>query len=257
MDNKSYYNTVLKVWQGVIKEAENDYTNLNLDLEIHQKLLKFFQVGNFYYYVFNVNTSELDLVSDHVETVLGYHPSEMNIQLLFTKIHPEDQPYVINFENAIVHFLKELPFDKVFEYKISYDFRMEKKDGTYVRILHQSLTIQQYADGGIEKALGLDTDISHLKKTGKPTLSFIGLEGNPSYIDVNPSEKLVEIQEYLSTREKEILQLIIKGESNKMIAATLKIAEQTVETHRKNMIQRNNLKNTPELVAKAIMEGWL
>lgn len=71
------------------------------------------------------------------------------------------------------------------------------------------------------------------------------------YIDQNvtvgKSDKVV-----LSNREKEILQLIANGHTSKKIAETLFIAKTTVDTHRKNMIRKLDLKNGNELVKYAI-----
>ena len=41
------------------------------------------------------------------------------------------------------------------------------------------------------------------------------------------------------------------------ISSILNISKQTVDTHRKNMLHKNNLNNTGELVAKAIRYGWI
>ena len=66
-------------------------------------------------------------------------------------------------------------------------------------------------------------------------------------VTVGKSEKIV-----LSNREKEILQLIANGNTSKDISETLFIAKTTVDTHRKNMIRKLNLKNGNELVKYAI-----
>ena len=66
-------------------------------------------------------------------------------------------------------------------------------------------------------------------------------------VTVGKSEKIV-----LSNREKEILQLIANGNTSKEISETLFIAKTTVDTHRKNMIRKLNLKNGNELVKYAI-----
>ena len=56
----------------------------------------------------------------------------------------------------------------------------------------------------------------------------------------------------LSSREKEILKHIIKGESNKMIANALGISESTVNTHRYNLMKKLNAKNSADLVRMAM-----
>lgn len=56
----------------------------------------------------------------------------------------------------------------------------------------------------------------------------------------------------LSSREKEILSLVGAGLSSKQIADELFIAKSTVDTHRKNMIRKLNLKGSSELIRYAI-----
>jgi DNA-binding CsgD family transcriptional regulator len=147
--------------------------------------------------------------------------------------------------------------DKIQKYKTRYDYRVKKADGNYIRVLQQILTIENGADGAIIRTLGIHTDITHLKPKGKPMLSIIGLEGEPSYIDIKIKSKFIEATDGLRKREKEIIALLISGKTNLEIAAQLHISKHTVETHRKNMLRRLNLKSTPQLVSRAIQEGWV
>ena len=59
----------------------------------------------------------------------------------------------------------------------------------------------------------------------------------------------------LTTRELEILQLIVDGKSNKEIAAQLKLSANTVAVHRANMMDALGLHKTAELVVYAIRNG--
>lgn len=63
--------------------------------------------------------------------------------------------------------------------------------------------------------------------------------------------------ELFSQREREVLDLLSKGRSSKAIADTLFITERTVETHRKNMIEKGQVKNTVELIAYAASLGLI
>jgi two-component system response regulator NreC len=56
----------------------------------------------------------------------------------------------------------------------------------------------------------------------------------------------------LTEREKEVLQLIAEGMSNKEIASALELSTYTVETHRNNLMQKLNLHNTAEIVLYAV-----
>lgn len=142
-------------------------------------------------------------------------------------------------------------------YKVRMDFRVRKKNGAYIRVLYQNICIQLFENGNISRALGLMTDISHLKLNGKPMLSFISIDGGPSYIDVQPGEILIPIDDPISKREKEILLMIMDGKLNKEIAHILNISKETVDKHRKNMIRKNNCANSSELISLAIKNGWL
>jgi two-component system, NarL family, response regulator NreC len=59
----------------------------------------------------------------------------------------------------------------------------------------------------------------------------------------------------LSPREREVLQLIAEGKSNKDIANLLSLSTYTVETHRANIMQKLNLKGVPELILYAVRKG--
>ena len=65
-----------------------------------------------------------------------------------------------------------------------------------------------------------------------------------------PSESL-----QLTTRELEVLQLIVHGKSNKEIAAVLGLSANTVAVHRANIMQTLGIHNTAELVVYAIRQG--
>ncbi len=59
----------------------------------------------------------------------------------------------------------------------------------------------------------------------------------------------------LTTRELEILQLIVHGKSNKEIAVVLGLSANTVAVHRANIMQTLSIHNTAELVVYAIRHG--
>jgi len=56
----------------------------------------------------------------------------------------------------------------------------------------------------------------------------------------------------ITPREKEVLQLVAKGNSTKQIADILGISIRTVESHRINMLKKMKVNNTAELVKKAV-----
>ena len=61
--------------------------------------------------------------------------------------------------------------------------------------------------------------------------------------------------ELLTPREREILQLIAEGKSNKDVANLLHLSVYTVETHRANIMEKLKLKSVPELILYAVRKG--
>lgn len=58
-----------------------------------------------------------------------------------------------------------------------------------------------------------------------------------------------------SSREREVLQLLVDGRSSKQIAATLCVSVKTIESHRKRFMDKLNLHSVAELTKYAIREG--
>ena len=135
--------------------------------------------------------------------------------------------------------------------------RYKKKNGDYVRILYQGLIIEHDEHGRLLRSIGINTDITYLKQEGKPLMSFIGMDDEPSFLDVGSKNVFVENKEEFTKREKQILILLIEGKLSKEISGALGISKQTVDTHRKNMLHKKNLSNTSELIGKAIRYGWI
>jgi DNA-binding NarL/FixJ family response regulator len=61
--------------------------------------------------------------------------------------------------------------------------------------------------------------------------------------------------EILGSREVEVLQLLAEGLTSSEIAARLRIATSTVETHRRNLMRKLNLHSIAELTKYAVREG--
>jgi len=59
----------------------------------------------------------------------------------------------------------------------------------------------------------------------------------------------------LAPREREILRAIATGKSTKEIAAALRVTPKTVETHRRRLMEKLNLRSVAELTKYAVMQG--
>ena len=67
-----------------------------------------------------------------------------------------------------------------------------------------------------------------------------------------PNRSPASAYDLLSDREKEVLQLLAEGKTNKEVATLLNLSTHTVETHRTHIMQKLSLHNTAEIVLYAV-----
>jgi two-component system response regulator NreC len=72
------------------------------------------------------------------------------------------------------------------------------------------------------------------------------------YVKTLQHRGLQDSYELLTDREREVLQLLAEGKSNKEVATLLDLSTYTVETHRTNLMHKLNLHNTAEIVLYAV-----
>lgn len=75
------------------------------------------------------------------------------------------------------------------------------------------------------------------------------------YIKVGLQKKRTDLQGTLTDREKEILNLLVEGFSNKEIADMLSISKNTVANHRAAVMRKLHVNKAAQLVRKAVNEG--
>jgi hypothetical protein len=80
------------------------------------RLLGAFQMGDFFYNLFNISESRIEFTSDGVRSLLGIAPEELTIDLFFDRIHPKDLPRVVEYEKLTADFLTVLPSSKILRY---------------------------------------------------------------------------------------------------------------------------------------------
>src|SRR6202167_3618841 len=85
-----------------------------------------------------------------------------------------------------------------------------------------------------------------------PAISKILVEDYMRQLENRGAEDTYEL---LTNREREILQLLAEGRTNKEVANMLNLSLYTVETHRTHILQKLNLHSVPELILYAVRKG--
>jgi two-component system, NarL family, response regulator NreC len=100
--------------------------------------------------------------------------------------------------------------------------------------------------------LGAIQAVTQNKSFFSPKVSRILAE---DYVRVLRQKGAVDSYDLLTSREREILQLLAEGKANKEVAAALNISPYTVETHRSHILEKLNLHNPAELILYAVRKG--
>ena len=94
--------------------------------------------------------------------------------------------------------------------------------------------------------------VSDGKAFFSPAISKMLVE---DYVRQMREREVEDSYELLTTREREVLQLLAEGKNNKEVAAILNLSLYTVETHRSNIFQKLNLHSGAELILYAVRKG--
>ncbi|GIZ07344.1 LuxR C-terminal-related transcriptional regulator [Flavobacterium sp. UMI-01] len=211
--------------------------------------------GLFYFYIIDFYDMSLENVSPAIREIHGFDPETVTFDAILDAIHPDDLEFVTKAEAFIIDFFyKKIGSEKLLRYKINYSFRFRLENGSYALFNHQSLMLSMDDNGGLGKSLNIHTRIDHLSNRNTHTVSLIGLDGEPSYMNLSIDNEN-QVTNTFSEREINIIKLISEGLNNEEIAEKLCISVMTVKTHRKNILAKSDSKNTAELVKNCILQG--
>lgn len=115
------------------------------------------------------------------------------------------------------------------------------------------------ANGYVLKNANMTSLIQYINEVhagGAPMTPVIARKVLTQFTKLQPAQE--QNEDYnLSSREKEVLQLLVKGKSYKMIAADLNINYETVHSHIKKIYQKLQVSSVGEAVSKTINQRIL
>ena len=213
--------------------------------------------GPFSFYIIDFFDMSLSHISPSLYEMHGFNPETITFNDVLGAIHPEDVEFVIKAEAFLTKFfLENVGREKLLTYKISYCHRARLEIGEYVLFNHQALMLTMDDNGGYGKSLNIHTRIDHLSNFNSYKISLIGLNGEPSFMNLSLDEENQDLREF-SKREIDIIKLLANGLNNNEIAEKLFISPLTVKKHRTNILTKSDSKNTVQLVKKCILQGLI
>ena len=196
-------------------------------------------------------------LSPRFESITGYRCKQFlneGLQFWFSVIHPADVQGVsdriskAHYELATNNSPPNEPLEL--------EYRIRRADGTVIWIRELKLIIS-FRDTKKDHILGCFCEISAEKNAEATAVRQLLdkekdihglLEVAASYQSRNDAANTTI---RISKREKQVLQLVAAGSSSKQIAAQLSISENTVETHRRRLLQKFKVNNSTALIQEA------
>ena len=218
---------------SILKKRKNDWIKLS-------------EVTHSIVLVFDCYTNKFIFVSDNIPKLYGLDSRRLFIhghQPVIEVIHPEDIDYGLLVRNKIYSTLHSFSNEEKKNYKAIHEMRIRNIRGEYIRIIEQEQVLELDKSGNIWLMLSvIDVDASHESEITKSHL-YNFKTGEQIFIDLSDT-----LNEPLTNRELEVLQLMKKGSLSKEIAETLKVSINTVNSHRQNILQKLKANNSIEAV---------
>jgi DNA-binding CsgD family transcriptional regulator/PAS domain-containing protein len=202
--------------------------------------------------IFDMNRKSHVYASPSYRKRLGISDEDdLGIEGFDRLMHPDD--YLGSLRNSVyfMRFALGLPGDGIRNYKLIQEFRIQNGSGGWLRVVEQFTCLEADHTGKPWLALSIldvspDQDVeTGFRATMTDTLTgeLYGMPGTKKAIS--------DENEPLSGRERQILTLISEGLVSKQVADRLFLSIHTVNTHRRNIINKMNVSNTAEAIRQA------
>jgi DNA-binding CsgD family transcriptional regulator len=204
--------------------------------------------NNQYLSVFDMLSMKTLFVSKGSIKMLGVKPEELNPYHFKEATHPDD---LKRQELGLVKLFKiahELFVAKKGEMLISSNFKLRIPNGTYTNQLVQCYFFYSPDPDNTVYLIDIRTDISWCNWCKKTRNGFHYYVGNDLSYFRYPDEELLMTGNIFSDREFEIIKLVHQGFDSEQIAEKLFLSRHTVNTHRKNILEKTGKAHISDLI---------
>ncbi len=262
----NHFDKIVDYWQSNYSKSIQESKKFKVP-EHFKRMANLMAPGKSFYYIANFHTLELELVSDSVEDFIGEKASFANMDKLLALALPSEIEKIHKKEKVIQSFFIDyLSPEEMLDYKITYTYKNKSYDGKERVMLHQATVLTLNEKGQFIHVFSIHSDISHLSVKSTEDVSFINIGDGPSYYNLETStgkfnpkqlQKSRSLKEVLTPRELEIIKELAIGKSVKEIASSLNLSSHTVKTHKKNILNKVDCKNSTHLVTICLAEGLI
>jgi len=208
-------------------------------------LEKMMKNNNQFFLIFDMIRMRINFSSKGTTELLGIDPEDITPYHFKEATHPDD---LKRNELGIAKLFKtahELYVEKKGELLISTNFRFRNFTGNYSNQLVQCYVFYSPLPNNSVYMININTDIDWYKKIKSGFHYYIGNDlSNFRY----PDQELLRKGHGFGGREFEIIKMIKAGHDSKHISEKLFLSKHTVNTHRKNILNKAGKTNISDLI---------
>ncbi len=198
------------------------------------------------WYIFNFQTKKIEF-SAGVKELLGYNEEEISPEFFTNYFHPDDAPIM----NVILKSVWEIAMSKHNPEWTAFhiSFRGRHKNGNYIKLLRQSRVYSTNKDGIMISNLSHLSDISFIDNSSKINW-VLQTDDNRKLKHIEKAIK-TSIRKKFTTREEQILKMLSAGLISREIARKLGTSIHTINTQRRNLLEKTGCRNVVSLIEYA------
>lgn len=245
-------------FKDFLKGLRRDY--LDFDLQAEREIMEYLRGtrlwDNQFLYIHHIKSGKF--YHKGFDSALGYSMDTLTADFFVRNIHPSDLSMYFDVSKALLSFVMEnsnhlVPFKSSF----NINYRVCKNDGSYISVLRQSTPFIKNASNKVEAYISICTDISDIADDHRVKWHIYGPRSEQFPYYLKQQTKTHGDEKLFSERELDILRLLSSGHSSTEIAEKLFISNNTVNTHRKNLMRKANVNKTVDLVFYAKENGFI
>jgi DNA-binding CsgD family transcriptional regulator len=193
--------------------------------------------------------------------ILGYSDADLNLEFITDLWHPEDAETMERITAVELQTMAEVrPPLQPFETSLLVDYRIRKANGDHIKVLRQTSVFElDERTGKPRSTLSICRDISRIKSSRTICWQYTG-RGAEVFRRRLARQRATwaKLPTDHETGDRRSSALVVEGQCQQAhLAKELGITLNTVNTHRRNILERIGLKNTAELVRMAVEQGWV
>jgi DNA-binding CsgD family transcriptional regulator len=249
------FNETKNLWHSILDESQSIETFDSSVLK-NFPLLDIANSTQSTFAIYDFRELKPIFITENVKEIIGFSREEYlkeGGRLLFSRLHPSHSNFPLAVSQYLEKVLKNIqPHEKQNVFGTVCGISIEHPEKGYIKILMQQYYMDCEYNNIPPRVLSTMRDVSHLLKDDFYWMRLThGVSNNLVTVYHNKDEKVGNLTDIISVREKEVLLLIEKGLETDEIAQTLSISRNTVNNHRQNMLNRLGARDTTALIELA------